>query len=98
MITYKKFASTNYDAFLDVCIWLNSNIQDLEYQKDQYKEAGNISEFKRMYYDLDLKRYKNALNRAKWYLKNSDYYNLDYCSIQNLSESAYDFICDKFGY
>lgn len=102
MITYKKLAKTNYDVFLSVCIWLYHVISDLEYQKDQCKEAGNISEFKRFYHDIDLKRYKRSFNTAKNYLKNSDYYNISYYSNSNIDiethEKAYNFICDKFGY
>ena len=80
MITYKKLSSTNYDVFLSVCIWLYHSIQDLEYQKEEYKKAGNISEFTRLFYDLDLKRYKKSFNTAKNYLKGSDYYYLAYMS------------------
>lgn len=101
MITYKKFSSTNYDAFLSVCIWLFHVIQDLEYQKEQYIKAGNISEFKRFYYDINLKRYKRSFNTAKNYLKNNDFYNLSYYSNSHIDiethEKAYNFICDKFG-
>lgn len=102
MMTYKKFAGTNYDAFLSVCIWLSCMIQDLEYQKEQYIKAGNISEFKRFYYDIDLKRYKRSFNTAKKYLKGSDYYYLDYMTLNyedsEISQKRDDFICDKFGY
>ena len=102
MITYKKLASTNYDLFLSICIWLNLNIQEVEYQKDKYKKAGNISEFKKWYNDLDLKRYKKSFNTAKKYLKGSDYYYLDYMTLNyedsEISQKRYDFICDKFGY
>ena len=102
MITYKKFSTTNYDAFLSVCIWLSCMIQDLEYQKEQYTKAGNISEFKRFYYDIDLKRYKRSFNTAKNYLKGNDFYNLSYCTNGSMdietNQKAYNFICDKFGY
>lgn len=102
MITYKKLANTNYDVFLSVCIWLYHVISDLEYQKEEHKKAGNISEFKRLYYDIDLKRYKRSFNTAKNYLKNSDYYYLAYMSnhhIDNeISQKMYNFLGDKFGY
>lgn len=102
MITYKKFSITNYDAFLCFCIWLTHMIDDLEYQKEQYIKAGNISEFKRFYYDIDLKRYKRSFNTAKNYLKGNDFYNLSYCTNNYMdietNQKAYNFICDKFGY
>lgn len=101
MMTFKKLSSSNYDVFLSVCIWLYHSIQDLEYQKEKYLKAGNISEFKRLYCDIDLKRYKRSFNTAKNYLKGSDYYNLGYMSIScddiDISEQSYNFICDKFG-
>ena len=101
MMTYKKLSTTNYDLFLSICIWLNLNIQEVEYQKDKYKKAGNISEFKRFYYDIDLKRYKRSFNTAKNYLKGNDFYNLSYCTNNSIdietNQKAYNFICDKFG-
>lgn len=101
MMTFKKLSSSNYDVFLAVCVWLYHVIQDLEYQKEKYKKAGNISEFKRFYYDIDLKRYKRSFNSAKNYLKDSDYYNISYYSNSNIDieihEQSYNFICDKFG-
>ena len=102
MMTYKKLSTTNYDLFLSICIWLNLNIQEVEYQKNKYKKAGNISEFNKWYNDLDLKRYKKSFNTAKKYLKGSDYYYLDYMTLNyedsEISQKRDDFICDKFGY
>ena len=102
MITYKKLSNSNYDVFLSVCVWLYQSILDLEYQKEQYTEAGDLESFYSMYNYLDLKRYKRSLNTAKKYLKDNDYYDLAYMSnnhIDNeISQKMYDFLGDKFGY
>lgn len=90
-MTYKKLSEVNYDCFHSVCVFLNNLVRELTEEKEKYPE----------YYDpYRMKKAKNALKTAVQYLKNSDYYYLDYSTNQNVAYYDYydmyeDFLVEK---